>query len=216
MEVGGQLSNPVRLNLKSGEIAPDRTMAANTLVPGQLPAPVDRATKAIGQCATGIYQEDWTVARTELDSCPAEGRPAAGDGEQYPEATRSLDSLREMRLVALLGDLVDAHGKTQAAETLGVSPRTLTRFEESRRLTRTLAVALENHLVRGGGTAAEAQWQRVAALEDGLAELTRALRDGLAGHCGWLQRPGYGLTYRAGWGSDRHVCHRRGCGGRSQ
>ena len=136
----------------------------------------------------------------------------AGDGEQYPEATRSLDSLREMRLVALLGDLVDAHGKTQAAETLGVSPRTLTRFEESRRLTRTLAVALENHLVRGGGTAAEAQWQRVAALEDGLAELTRALRDGLAGHCGWLQRPGYGLTYRAGWGSDRHVGHRRGCG----
>ena len=24
------------------------------------------------------------------------------------------------------------------------------------------------------------------------------------------------LTYRAGWGSDRHVGHRRGCGGRSQ
>ena len=48
------------------------------------------------------------------------------------ESTRSVDSLRELRLVALLGDLMGEQGKTQAAETLGVSPRTLTRFEESR------------------------------------------------------------------------------------
>ena len=61
-----------------------------------------------------------------------------------------------------------------------MSHRTLTRFEESGRLTRTLAVALENHLALGGGTAAAAQRQRVGVLEDGLAELARALRDGLA------------------------------------
>ena len=34
-----------------------------------------------------------------------------------------------------------------------------------------------------------------------------------AGHCGWLQRPGYGLTRGDGWGSDRHVGHRGGRGG---
>ena len=72
------------------------------------------------------------------------------ESEVYPEATRSLDGLREMRLLALLGDLMREQGKTQAAETLGGSPRTLTRFEESRRLTPTLAGALERHLLEGG------------------------------------------------------------------
>ena len=115
-----------------------------------------------------------------MDSCPGEPDPAADDDQQYPEATRSLDSLRDMRLTALLGDLVDEKGKAQAAETLGVSQRTLTRFEESGRLTRTLAAALEKHLALGGGTAAAQQRQRAAALEDGLAELARALRRGLA------------------------------------
>ena len=40
--------------------------------------------------------------------------------------------------------------------------------------------------------------------------------EGQAGHRGWLQRPGYGLTRGDGWGSDRHVGHRGGRGGRSQ
>ena len=102
------------------------------------------------------------------------------EGEQYPEATRSLDSLREMRLVALLGDLIGEQGKTQAAEILGVSPRTLTRFEESRRLTATLVGALERHLLEGGGSAAATQRHRLGMLEDGLTELERLLRDGLA------------------------------------
>ncbi len=102
------------------------------------------------------------------------------ESEQYPEASRSLDSLREMRLVALLGDLIGEQGKTQAAETLGVSPRTLTRFEESRRLTPTLAGALERHLLEGGGSAAATQRHRLGMLEDGQKELERALQDGLA------------------------------------
>ena len=99
---------------------------------------------------------------------------------QYPDATRSVESLREMRLLALLGDLMGEQGKTQAAETLGVSPRTLTRFEESRRLTPTLAGALERHLLEGGGSAAATQRHRLGMLEDGLQELAGALREGLA------------------------------------
>ena len=102
------------------------------------------------------------------------------ESEQYPEATRSVDSLRELRLTALLGDLIGEQGKTQAAETLGLSARTLTRFEESRRLTPTLTGALERHLLEGGGSAAATQRHRLGMLEDGLAELERALREGMA------------------------------------
>ena len=102
------------------------------------------------------------------------------ENEQYPEATRSLDSLREMRLVALLVDLIDEQGKTRAADTLRVSPRTLTRFEDGRRLTPTLAGALERHLLEGGGSAAATQRHRLGMLEDSLKELEEALRDGLA------------------------------------
>ncbi len=68
------------------------------------------------------------------------------EGEQYPETSRSLDSLREMRLLALLADTTEAQGRPRAAETLGVSPRTLTRFEDGRRLTPTLVGALERRL----------------------------------------------------------------------
>ena len=102
------------------------------------------------------------------------------ESEQYPETSRSLDSLREMPLTALLGDLIGEQGKTQAAETLGVSPRTLTRYEESRRLTPTLTGALERHLLEGGGSAAATQRHRLGMLEDGQRELERALREGLA------------------------------------
>ncbi|MDE2844260.1 MAG: hypothetical protein OXN21_12890 [Chloroflexota bacterium] len=102
------------------------------------------------------------------------------ESEQYPETSRSLDSLREMRLTALLGDLMDEQGKTQAAKTLGVSPRTLTRFEDGRRLTPTLAGALERHLLEGGGSAAATQRHRLGMLEDGLKELERTLREEMA------------------------------------
>ncbi len=95
---------------------------------------------------------------------------------QYPDSTRSLDSLREMRLTALLSDLIEEHGKTRTADVLGVNPRTLTRYEESRRLTPTLAGALERRLLEGGGSAASVLRRRLGELEDGLAELERQLQ----------------------------------------
>ena len=114
------------------------------------------------------------------------GRGAAGEGnemaedEQYPESTRSLDSLGEMRLTALLGDLIEEQGKPGAAETLGVSVRTLGRFEDSRRLTRILAAALETHLLKGGGSAADRQRRQAADVADRVAALEKALPEGLA------------------------------------
>ena len=121
---------------------------------------MDSGTKEIGQCAG------------------EEGDAMVGSG-QYPEASRSVDSLGELRLVALLGDMIEAQGKAQAAETLGVSVRTLGRFEESRRLTRVLAAALETHLLKGGGSAADRQRRQAADAEERVAELEKALSEGL-------------------------------------
>ena len=46
--------------------------------------------------------------------------------DMYPESSRSLESLREMRLQALLRDMIDAGGGSRAA-ALGVRYRTLSR-----------------------------------------------------------------------------------------
>ena len=97
----------------------------------------------------------------------------------YPESSRSLDSLREMRLWALLGDMVDDGGKVKAAKALGVNYRTLSRAVESGTLTDRMANALERHLLLGGGSAAAQQRERVGSLEKRLAELERDLGGGL-------------------------------------
>ena len=67
----------------------------------------------------------------------------------YPESSRSLDSLRHMRLMALLRDMIEAECKVQTAAALGVNYRTLVRHEETGRLTDRMADALEREL-RGG------------------------------------------------------------------
>ena len=89
--------------------------------------------------------------RKEIGQLSSEEGNAIAEGEQYPEISRSLDSLREMRLLALSGNLIGERGETQAAKTLGTSPCILTRFEDGRRLTPTLARALERHPLEGVG-----------------------------------------------------------------
>ena len=116
----------------------------------------------------------------ENGQCAAGEGDAMAESEQYPACSRSLDSLDEMRLVALLGDMIEQQGKPGAAETLGVSVRTLGRFEESRRLTRTVAAALETHLLKGGGSAADRQRRQVADVAERVAALEKALPEGLA------------------------------------
>ena len=121
------------------------------------------------------------------------------DGDLYPEKSRSLDCLREMRLVALLRDMIDAESVEKTAETLGVSYRTVARTARSGRLTPRMDAELERHLLLGGGSAAAQQRERVKALEDevralgervealdekldaGLEELRQAVEKGQAG-----------------------------------
>ena len=111
------------------------------------------------------------------------------EGEKlYQDGTRSLESLDEIRLRALLGDMIDGLGPVKAAEALGVSYRSLVRARESGRLTAPMAHALEAHLLLGGGSAPARQRELVdslaRALESGLSRLrgeVNALREELLG-----------------------------------
>ena len=99
--------------------------------------------------------------------------------ELYPEASRSLDSLRETRLLALLRDMIDDGGKVKAAKALGVNYRTVSKAARSGTLTERLADALERYLLLRGGSAAAQQRERVETLEKRLAESERELRGGV-------------------------------------
>ena len=92
--------------------------------------------------------------------------------ELYPDASRSLDSLRE----TLLRDMIADGGKVKAAKALGVNYRTVSKAVRSGTLTDRLADALERHLLLGGGSAAAQQRERVDALEKRLVELEGELR----------------------------------------
>ena len=114
-------------------------------------------------------------------SCRSAIGEAEGANEEgfYPESSRSLDSLRQMRLVALLHDMVDDDGKVKAAKTLGVNHRTVSRAVESATLTERMSDALERHLLLGGGSAAAQQRKRVETLEERLVALEEELRGSL-------------------------------------
>ena len=105
--------------------------------------------------------------------------------ELYPDSSRSLDSLRYMRLMALMRDMIEADGKVKTAAALGVNYRTLARAEESGRLTARMENALERHLLLLGGSAAAQQRKRVDTLAERVASLETELRDGLeaTGRC---------------------------------
>ena len=97
----------------------------------------------------------------------------------YPESSRSLDSLRHMRLLALLRDMIDDGGKVKAAKALGVNYRTVSKAVGSGTLTDRVSDALERHLLLGGGSAAAQQRDRVDALVERVSALKRELRGGL-------------------------------------
>ncbi len=101
--------------------------------------------------------------------------------ELYPGSSRSLDSLRHMRLLALLRDMIDDGGKVRAAKALGVKYRyrTVSKAVGSGTLTDCMSDALERHLLLGGGSAAAQQQDRVDALVERVSALERELRGGL-------------------------------------
>ncbi len=97
-------------------------------------------------------------------------RGGPGDG------TPSLESLRELRLRALLNDLVRDLGPVKAAEQLGIDRKTLWRSEGAGEMSPRLIEALERLLLER----AAADCERVRALEERVAGLERQLAAALA------------------------------------
>ena len=95
--------------------------------------------------------------------------------ELMPESSRSLESLRIVRLNALLRDMLRDEGVVKTARLLGVTYRTLVRAVESDSLSGRMSGALERHLLLGGrlgcGSAAARQQEPVEALEQQSTEL---------------------------------------------
>ena len=119
------------------------------------------------------------MTATEVDKTPVRAETGPDGVDFYPEASRSLESLRHMRLMALLHDMIDAEDGAKAAAALGVSYRTVSRAVRSGTLTDRMSDALERHLLLGGGSAATQQQERVESMEKRLAELERDLGGGL-------------------------------------
>ena len=92
----------------------------------------------------------------------------------------SLESLRELRLRALLRDLVNGLGPGKAAEQFGVDRKTLWRWQKSAVLPPRLAETLERMLLERAVAAAGQDRERVGALEERVADLERQLAAALA------------------------------------
>ena len=124
------------------------------------------------------------------------------------ERSRSLESQRHQRLMALLNDLMYDQGRVKAAELLGVSYRILVRAVESGRLTRRLSDALERLLLAQEVEGSVALRERVRTLEGRMEAVEKALRD--CAKSSWpLSKPGTSASggkprrgrgrSRAGW-----------------
>ena len=94
-----------------------------------------------------------------------------GPGDGAP----SLESLRELRLRALLNDLVNDLGPVKAAEQLGIDRKTLWRSEGAGEMSLRLTEALERLLLERAVAAVEEDRGRVGALEDRGSDLERQL-----------------------------------------
>ncbi len=110
---------------------------------------------------------------TEMDKTPMDGSEQVGAEGLMPGRSRSVESLHQLRLMALLRDLVREEGASETAELLGISYRTLSRASESGRLTARMTETLERHLLAGGGSEAARQREEMGALRNRLKSLER-------------------------------------------
>ena len=96
------------------------------------------------------------------------------------DGTPSLESLRELRLRALLNDLVKDLGLGKAAEQFGVDRKTLWRWQRAAELPPRLAETLERMLLQRAVAAMEEDRETVRALEERVGELEGQLATALA------------------------------------
>ena len=100
-------------------------------------------------------------------------------GNSAIEGKSGLESMLELRLMALLTDLVRKHGMTGAADLLGVSRKTMWRAKATGTLPPSLLAALEKLARRDDDEAAEGQREITEALGHRVEELEGKLDAGL-------------------------------------
>ena len=100
-------------------------------------------------------------------------------GDGLSEGTPGLESVIELRLMALLTDMVRQHGMGAAARKLGVSRQTLWRARSSGTLPPSLFAALERRVRESDDEAAASQREITEALGSRVAELEGKLEAGL-------------------------------------
>ena len=95
------------------------------------------------------------------------------------ERTRSIEDLHELRLMALLHDLVREHQRKGAGEILGLDPRTVGACLERGSLSMWVRTALEGLLLSREQAAMAAQRERIEALEERMEALEQRITNGL-------------------------------------
>ncbi len=100
-------------------------------------------------------------------------------GDGLAERTPGLESVLELRLMALLTDMVRNHGMGGAAEKLGVSRQTLWRARVSGTLPPSLLAALERLARQSDGEAAATQRERTEALARNMEAWEKEVRGSL-------------------------------------
>ena len=95
------------------------------------------------------------------------------------ERTRSIEDLHELRLMALLHDLVRKHQRKGAGEILGVDPRTVKACLEQGALSKWMRTALEAQLLSREKAAMAAQQERIEALDRRMEALEQQITSGL-------------------------------------
>ncbi len=93
------------------------------------------------------------------------------------KASRRLAEVHDLRVAALLCDLVAADGRVKAAQTLGVSYGALAWAADTGRLTGRMRDALARHLFEGGKVDEDEERDRLADLERRVAALEEGVRD---------------------------------------
>lgn len=91
--------------------------------------------------------------------------------------SRGVSDLHDLRLTSLLFDLVEAHGRVKAAETLGVSYGALARAADTGRLSGRMRDALARHLLDGAAEFDEKHREQLAELERRLVTLEEVAGD---------------------------------------
>ena len=95
------------------------------------------------------------------------------------EKTRSLENLHELRLMALLLDVIREKGRMEAADLLGVNYKTLARAVETGSLSPRMSHALDRLLLSQKTKATARQQERIEALEQRVETLEQKIESSL-------------------------------------